>query len=149
MRRHPATTTDAVRAKQALVDLRAICRALPDVSERPSHGMPAWFVGSGTKQRQFAVFSNDHHGDGRIAMCCAAASGVQAMLVDSDPDAYYVPPYVGPAGWIGVRLDRGVARSQIAALVEAARDTVAAKAGATRATPPARRARSRPRRSAR
>jgi hypothetical protein len=137
-----------VGAKRALAELRAICLALPDVSERPSHGMPAWFVGSGTKQRQFAVFSNDHHGDGRIALCCAAASGVQAMLVDSDPEVYYVPPYVGPCGWIGVRLDRDVARSQVAALVEAARETVAAKASATRSVRP-RRARTRPRGSAR
>ena len=121
--------------------------ALPDVSERPSHGMPAWFVGSGTKQRQFAVFSNDHHGDGRIAMCCAAGDGVQAALVDSDPDVYYVPPYVGPAGWIGVRLDRALPWSQVGALVEAARETIAMKQGPARAT--RRAAPARPRRAGR
>ena len=113
--------------KQALAKLRAACMALPDVSERPSHGMPAWFVGTGTKQRQFAVFSNDHHGDGRVAMCCAAGDGVQAALVDSDPDCYYVPPYVGPFGWIGVRLDRDLPWSQVTALIEAARATIVAK----------------------
>ena len=104
------------RADVALVKLRASCMALPGVTERPSHGMPAWFVG----KLQFAVFSNDHHGDGRIAMVCAAPAGVQAMLVDSNPDAYYVPPYVGHLGWIGVRLDKRLPWSQVAALVESA-----------------------------
>lgn len=102
--------------------------ALPDVTERPSHGMPAWFVG----KHQFAVFSNDHHGDGRVALVCAAADGVQAMLVDADPEVYYVPPYVGRLGWIGVRLDRALAWSQVEALVEAAREARLARR-ATRA----------------
>ena len=139
--------TDRALSAAALAKLRDACMALPDVSERPSHGMPAWFVGSGTKQRQFAVFSNDHHGDGRIAMCCAADRGVQTMLVDSDPDVYYVPPYVGPAGWIGVRLDRGLSWAQVGALVEAARDTIAARQPPARTAP--RSAPARPRRAAR
>jgi len=78
--------------------------------------MPAWFVG----KKQFCVFSNDHHGDGRVAIVCAAADGAQAMLVDSAPDAYYVPPYVGRMGWIGVRLDKDLPWSQIASVIEAA-----------------------------
>jgi hypothetical protein len=89
---------------------------LPDVTERPSHGMPAWFVG----KKQFAVFSNDHHGDGRVALVCAAPDGMQQMLIDADPDAYYRPPYVGGAGWIGVRMDKGLAWEQIAAVVDSA-----------------------------
>jgi hypothetical protein len=113
--KRPATT-DVDRSAAALTKLRACCLALPGVTERPSHGMPAWFIG----KHQFVVFSNDHHGDGRIALVCAAPDGVQAMLVDSDPDAYYVPPYVGRLGWIGVRLDKRVPWSQVAALVESA-----------------------------
>jgi hypothetical protein len=109
-------STDSARSAAALAKLRACCLALPGVTERPSHGMPAWFVG----KNQFVVFSNDHHGDGRIALVCAAPDGVQAVLVDSDPDAYYVPPYVGRLGWIGVRLDKRVPWSQVAALVESA-----------------------------
>ena len=85
--------------------------------------MPAFFVG----KRQFCVFSNDHHGDGRLAIVCAAAEGAQAMFVDSDPGVYYVPPYVGVAGWIGVRLDKRLAWSQVAAVIEAAHAHVAAK----------------------
>jgi hypothetical protein len=100
----------------ALAKLRGACMALPSVSERPSHGMPSWFVG----KKQFAVFSNEHHHDGRLALVCAAPDGVQSMLVDSDPDIYYVPPYVGRLGWVGVRLDRKIAWSKVAALVESA-----------------------------
>jgi hypothetical protein len=103
-----------MRSVAALAKLRATCLEFPDVTERPSHGMPAWFVG----KRQFAVFSNDHHGDGRVALVCAAPDGMQAMLVDSNPDAYYVPPYVGHMGWVGVRLDRGLPWSQVASVIE-------------------------------
>ena len=105
-----------MRSVAALAKLRTTCLALPDVTERPSHGMPAWFVG----KKQFCVFSNDHHGDGRVALVCAGDAGMQAMLVDSDPDIYYVPPYVGRLGWIGVRLDKRLAWRQVASLVEAA-----------------------------
>lgn len=100
----------------ALAKVRKLCLALADVSERPSHGMPAWFVG----KKQFCVYSNDHHGDGRLAIVCAAPEGAQAMLVDSDREVYYVPPYVGRLGWIGVRLDRGLAWTQVAAVIDAA-----------------------------
>ena len=106
----------AVTSAAALTTLRKACMGLPNVTERPSHGMPAWFVG----KKQFAVFSNDHHGDGRIALVCAAPDGMQAMLVDSNPDAYYVPPYVGPAGWVGVRLDKKLKWSEVASVIESA-----------------------------
>jgi hypothetical protein len=107
--------TGEVKPAAALQRVRRICLTLDDVSERPSHGMPAFFVG----KKQFCVFSNDHHGDGRVAIVCAAAEGAQAMLVDSDPDAYYVPPYVGHMGWVGVRLDKRLPWSQIASVIEA------------------------------
>lgn len=90
--------------------------SLPDVTERLSHGMPTWFVG----KKQFAVFSNDHHGDGRVALVCAGTLELQQMLVDSDPDSYYVPPYVGHRGWLGVRLDKKLPWKQVASLVESA-----------------------------
>jgi hypothetical protein len=105
-----------MRPAAALAKLRATCLVLTDVTERPSHGMPAWFAGS----KQFAVFSNNHHGDGRVALVCAAPDGMQGALVDSDPDIYYVPPYVGHLGWVGVRLDKDLAWTQVARIVEAA-----------------------------
>jgi hypothetical protein len=112
----------------ALAKLRTAALALPDVTERPSHGMPAWFVGN----KQFAVFSNDHHGDGRVALVCAAPDGMQAMLVDCNPDAYYVPPYVGRMGWIGVRLDRDVPWDDVLAVIDSAHAT---RGGKRRAPP--------------
>jgi len=94
------------RPATVLAKVRKTALALPEASERLSHGAPAWFVGTGRKQRCFAMFADDHHGDGRLAIWCAATREAQAMLVDDDPDVYFVPPYVGPSGWIGVRLDR-------------------------------------------
>ena len=60
----------------------------------------------------------DHHGDGRFAIWCAAADGLQSMLVDADPERFFVPPYVGHRGWLGVRLDRGVDWDEIAGIAE-------------------------------
>ena len=100
--------------------MRALCHRLPDVTERPSHGSPTFFVNG---QRTFAYFLDNHHGDGRLALWCAAPDGAQAMLVDSDPDGFFLPPYVARLGWIGVRLDRDVAWNQIAMVLEAAHQT--------------------------
>lgn len=86
--------------------LRAICTELPDVTERLSHGELAWFVGAGSRARQFAG-TWDHHHDDRNAVVMAAPPGVQQQLVDTDPALYFRPPYVGPKGWIGIYLDAG------------------------------------------
>jgi len=89
-------------AAQALASVRAACLALPRTSERLSHGSPAFFVGP----RCFAMSQVDHHGDGRLALWCAAPPGVQAELVELEPDRFFRPPYVGHRGWLGVLLDR-------------------------------------------
>jgi hypothetical protein len=106
----------------ALERVRAICTGLPGVVERPSHGAPAFFVGG---KRCFAMFMDNHHHDGRLALWCAAAAGVQAALVDADPDRYFVPPYVGHRGWIGVRLDRGLEPDEVAGVLEDAHEAAA------------------------
>src|SRR5204862_240942 len=80
-----------------LAKVRAACRALPEVTERPSHGSPAFLVND---KRAFAYFLDNHHSDGRLALWCAAPEGAQAMLVDSNPDHYFLPPYVAHLGWI-------------------------------------------------
>ena len=67
----------------------------------------------------------DHHCDGRFAIWCAAPAGVQAVLVENDPDAYFVPPYVGHRGWLGARLDRGLDWDTLAGLAEDAYAEVA------------------------
>ena len=86
-----------------LARIRAICLALPAADERLSHGSPGFFI---TKVKFFAYFWHNHHDDG-ITACHVKTSGreEQAMLVDLDPEFYFVPPYLGPSGWIGMRLD--------------------------------------------
>ncbi len=74
--------------------LREICLALPEVSERLSHGEPAWFVRS---RKSFVMYA-DHHHDDRVAFWCAAPPGVQEEMVSAEPDRFFRPPYVGHRG---------------------------------------------------
>ena len=87
-----------------------------------SHGAPTFFV---REKRAFLMVLTDHHGNGRFAIWCAAQDGVQGMLVEADPGKYFVPPYVGHRGWLGVRLDRGVDWDELAGLAEDAYAEVA------------------------
>jgi hypothetical protein len=107
-----------------LARLREICLALPETSERLSHGAPSFFIRGKTC---FLMLLHDHHGDGRFAIWCAAPAGDQQLLVDADPDKFFVPPYVGHRGWLGVRLDRGLDWEELAGVVEDAFCTVAPK----------------------
>jgi hypothetical protein len=93
------------QAERALERVRDICSALPEVSERLSHGSPAFFVRG---RKTVAMFVDDHHGDGILGLWCPAFPGVQEELVQQEPDRFFRPPYVGPSGWLGVRLDRDV-----------------------------------------
>jgi hypothetical protein len=95
--------------------IRRLCLALPETSERLSHGSPTWFI---REKRSFVMYLDDHHGDGRLAIWAAAPPGMQAMLVDGAPDGYFVPPYVGHNGWVGVHLDRCLDWEEIAGVVE-------------------------------
>jgi len=106
---------DARRRKHTLERIREICLALPETSERLSHGAPTFFV-RGT--RAFVMVLTDHHGDGRFAIWCAAPDGLQSMLVEADPERFFVPPYVGHRGWLGVRLDRLLDWDELAGIVE-------------------------------
>src|SRR5438034_11442877 len=90
---------------KVLAKLREICLAFPETSERLSHGAPTFFV---RQKRSFLMVLTNHHGDGRFAIWCAAPDGMQKMLVEADPERFFVPPYFGHRGWLGVRLDRGV-----------------------------------------
>ena len=82
--------------------VRRICLALPETWEKLSHGEPTFFV----KKRVFAMCSINHHNDGHIAVVVPAAIGVQAALIEADPEKFYRPPYVGHAGWVGIELPR-------------------------------------------
>ena len=87
-----------------LARLRKICLALPDAHEVEAWGEPTFRV----RNKLFAMYAapNNHHGAGRPAVWCKAAPGNQALMVRAEPARYFVPPYVGPSGWVGVWLDR-------------------------------------------
>jgi hypothetical protein len=107
---------------EVLGRIRELCLALPETSERLSHGQPTFFV---REKRSFLMVLNDHHGDGRFALWCAAGDGMQEMLVEADPNRFFRPPYVGHRGWLGVRLDRGLYWDELAGIVEDAYAEVA------------------------
>ena len=108
--------------EQILAAVREITLSFPETSERPSHGEPTFFV---REKRSFATVWDSHHGDGRFALICAAPSGMQSTLVEADPERFFVPAYVGHRGWIGVRLDCGFDREEIAGILEDAYAEVA------------------------
>lgn len=88
-------------SEKHLERVRRICAALPETTERLSHGEPTFFV----RKRVFAMFANNHHNDGRIAVWLPAPPGFQEMLIQAAPEKYFRPPYVGVRGWIGIELD--------------------------------------------
>jgi hypothetical protein len=107
-----------------LARLREVCLALPEVTERLSHGSPTWFVRG---KKTVATYVDSHHGDGRLAIWCPAPPGVQGTLVTDEPDRFFVPAYVGHRGWLGVRLDRDLDWDEVAGIVEDAYRMVAPK----------------------
>jgi len=111
-----------VDSGSALALVRELCLGLPEVTERPSHGAPTFFVRG---KRSFVMVLSNHHGDGRFGIWCAAPEGLQGLLVENDPERFFVPPYVGHRGWLGFRLDRGFDRDELAGIVEDAYATVA------------------------
>jgi hypothetical protein len=111
--------SDAILAR-----LREVCLALPEVTERLSHGSPTWFVRG---KKTVATYADNHHGDGRLAIWCPAPPGAQGALVTEEPDRFFVPAYVGHRGWLGVRLDRDLDWDEVAGIIEDAYRLVAPK----------------------
>jgi hypothetical protein len=101
--------------------LRDLCLALPETTERTSHGEPTWFV----RDRKVFVTYADHHHDDRLAFWCAAPPGAQEAFIGSDPGRFFRPPYVGHRGWLGVWLDVPQDWAEIAELVTEAYRVVA------------------------
>lgn len=90
--------------------LRAICLALPEAAEQEAWGDPTWRV-------RGRIFAMEKRGDGRISVWCKAPPGSQEILVGADPGRFFVPPYVGPKGWLGIRLDDGPDWDEVASLI--------------------------------
>lgn len=109
--------------KEPLERLRRLCLALPEATERQSHGEPTWFV----RDKKVFVMYVDHHHDDRVGFWCAAPDGAQETLVAEHPDRFFRPPYVGHRGWLGVWLDVPVDWDEIADFVTDAYRMVAPK----------------------
>jgi hypothetical protein len=112
------------KRKAALERLRQICLALPETSERPSHGAPSFFV---RDKKCFLMLLDNHHGDGRFAIWCAAPARNQELLIAANADRFFRPPYVGHRGWLGVLLNDGVDWDELEGIVEDAFASVAPK----------------------
>jgi hypothetical protein len=89
-------------SEKQLERVRRICFPLPRVTEKLSHGEPTFFV----NKKVFVMFANNHHNDGHIAVWLPVPSGFQSALIETDPETYFKPPYVGTRGWIGIELER-------------------------------------------
>jgi len=96
--------------------VRAVCMSFPEAEEKPSHGFPDFRV----RGKTFASFVVNHHGDGRVALWLNLAPGAQQAYCEAQPRHFFVPPYVGPRGWLGVQLDKGLSWKRIAELVREA-----------------------------
>lgn len=103
--------------------IRRLCMSWPDVTERLSHGEPTWFHRG---KRSFATGADRHHDD-RVAVWLAAPPGARDSLVEADPGRYFVPPYVGHRGWIGVYLDVDVDWPMLEQLIGNAYHTISGR----------------------
>ena len=92
------------KGREAQLDrVRRICATMPSMSEKLSHGTPTFFVRK--DQGVFAMFADNHHDDGRLAVWLPVPEGLQPLLIEDAPETYFKPPYVGPSGWVGIHLD--------------------------------------------
>ncbi|GAA3528893.1 MmcQ/YjbR family DNA-binding protein [Aeromicrobium panaciterrae] len=107
---------------ELLARVREIALQQPLVTERLSHGGPGWFI---EKSPQFAMFLDHHHGVDWVAIWIACPEGAREPLIDDDPDTYFIPPYVGTRGWVGVRLDETTDWDTVADLIDDAWHAVA------------------------
>jgi hypothetical protein len=103
--------------------LRRICLGFPEVTERPSHGAPTWFVRD--KRAFVTLWEHGHHDLEFPHLWCAAPPGAQQELVAAAPDRFFRPPYVGHRGWLGVRLDVLLDWDELAELCQDAYRTIA------------------------
>ena len=86
-----------------LARLMKICLALPEAIQEPAAQHATFLV----HKAVFAYYLNDHHGDGIVSVCCKVLPGDNQALVDAQPARFYLPAYIGPRGWVALRLDVG------------------------------------------
>ncbi len=126
--------------RNVYIAVRELCLAFPGTEEVESRGSPNFRVGGKT----YGIFALNHHGDGHVALWLDAPAGSQQLYSEMEPEHYFVPPYVGPKGWLGVELNRGLGWDSVTARVREAYDKVApaslagSLAGSPRVAPPER-----------
>ena len=104
--------------------VREVCLSFPEAEEYLSHGAPNFRI-RGKSGTTFATYVVNHHGDGRIALWLKSPAGAQRLYTQAEPKHFFVPPYVGPSGWLGVNLDKGISWKRVAQLVREAYENVA------------------------
>lgn len=112
--------------------VRALCLGFQKTEEVVSHGYPSFRVNG----RTFATYSVNHHGDGKVALLLNMSLDMQSMLVESAPRHFFVPPYSGPKGWVGVELNKGLSWQRVADLTWDAYCRIAPASLATGPAPP-------------
>ena len=119
------TGASSVHRVSPLPRLRKLCLALPEAHEVEAWGAPTFRV----RNKLFAMYASasSHHGGGRPAVWCKAAPGNQGLMVRAAPARFFVPPYVGPSGWVGIWLDRGVDWDELAGFLRDAYQLTAPK----------------------
>jgi hypothetical protein len=126
-------------SRKQIARVRRICLALPGTTEKLSHGEPTFFLNN----KVFCMFANNHHSDGHIAVWIPVPPGTQEGLIDSAPNVFFMPPYVGWRGWVGIELAR-IPDADLTYHIQVAWELVGAKQRTPRAraaTPPAKRTR--------
>jgi len=101
--------------------VREVCLSFPEAEEYVSHGFPNFRV----RGKTFATCTVNHHGDGRVALLLNSPPGAQEVHTRGEPKYFFVPPYVGPRGWLGVQLNKGLSWKRIAVLTREAYEKVA------------------------
>jgi hypothetical protein len=114
-----------VSGGRPLTRLRRLCLDLPEAHEVEAWGEPTFRV----RRKLFAMYADagNHHGQGRHAVWCKAAPGNQRLMVEAAPDRFFVPPYVGPSGWVGIWLDPRTDWTELGELLQDAWRLVAPK----------------------
>jgi phosphoribosylglycinamide formyltransferase-1 len=108
-----------------LARVTKICLALPEAARELMGGRHAGFR---VRKKVFAYFLNDHHGDGIVSICARVLPGDNTALIAAQPERFYMPAYIGPRGWVALRLDRGkVDWKEVAELVKTSYQLVAPK----------------------
>jgi predicted DNA-binding protein (MmcQ/YjbR family) len=109
-----------MQEKQPIDRLRAICLVLPEAVEKEAWGDPTFRV-------REKIFAMAKRGDGRVSVWCKAPPGSQMVLVGADPERFFIPPYVGHKGWVGIRLDDAPDWSEVAQVVSQSYRLIAPK----------------------